>query len=144
MQRFGFDVGKPPLASPPPFAENERRYGLVDEGRAAKVGYDTPELDGRTQPAEPELLPEAKAVAEGKGERTRTGQQVSDEGCHGEARRKLAKGVVEAGGRAEQDSRVRTAFGDWSACPVQAGNQPDRHLGFRRDGIPADRVLKSP
>ncbi|MBE8523176.1 hypothetical protein ILP97_37765 [Amycolatopsis sp. H6(2020)] len=71
MQRFGFDVDEPPLAPPPPFAENERRDGL------------------------------AEAVAE--------------------ARRKLAEGVVETGGRVEQDSRVRTAFGDWSACMKRAG-----------------------
>jgi hypothetical protein len=132
MQRFGFEIAEPPLL-PPPFAENERRYGLVDEERARKLGYDTPELDGRTRPAEPELPPGAQAVAEGSGERTVAGQQVPAEGCHGEARRKLAEGTTgaddrlvprlddEAGDRAERDSRVRKAVGEWSACMKRAG-----------------------
>jgi hypothetical protein len=133
MRRFGFELGEPPLAQPPPFAENERRYGLVDEERAGKIGYDAPEIDQRVRPVEPEISAEAKAVAEGKGERTRAGQQVPDGGCLGEARRKLAEGTAgaddqlvvrlgdKAGERAEQDSRVRKAFGDWSACMKRAG-----------------------
>jgi hypothetical protein len=132
MARFGFQVKAPP-ATAPLFARNERRYGLADLDRAQTFGYHVPELTSRAK-QEPELSPEAYTVASGTGPATVKGQPVPQDGCLGEAKRKLTAGAaaptdprlvdrlgIDANQRAKNDSRVRKVEADWSACMKAAG-----------------------
>ena len=108
---------------------NEFRYGLTDEVKARASGYTAAP---QPKPPQPDIPPEARPIASGKGERTYQGKPVPEGGCQGEAGRKVAEGAAhderlvlrlgdEAGKQAEADSRVKAAFQAWSACMARAG-----------------------
>ncbi|WP_145926797.1 hypothetical protein [Amycolatopsis orientalis] len=129
MLGFGFDLGPLPDAPPENAGVNEFRYGLTDEAKAKASGYTVPP---QPKPPQPEIPPEGRPIASGKGERTYQGKPVPEGGCQGEARRKLSEGAAhdeklvlrlgeEAGKQAEADSRVKAAFRAWSACMARAG-----------------------
>ena len=134
MQRFGLDIGTPPVLQRSPFEKNELRYGLTSDERARTLGYRNPEHRAQNQTPEPTLSPEAMAVAAGTGQGSYNGLKVPPGGCRGEARQTLANGTDpahdgelvgrldnEAGQQAERDSRVRAAFATWSACMKRSG-----------------------
>lgn len=135
MQQFGFDVPSTPV-KPSPVQGYELRYGLADDAKAHQFGYHVRQaLSAAPGAASPEKPSAAyQAVAQGQGPSTYQGQQVPDGGCSGESWRRLAEGAppvedprlgdrlaVEAFQRMNQDSRVRAAFGKWSACMKQHG-----------------------
>jgi hypothetical protein len=137
MRRFGFELRRPQITGPVPSA-NGQRYGLLDEAQARVHGYHPPpagDQEGRS--TEPELSsPAAVAVADGTGRRV---PGLPEDGCTGEARRRLEQGgpvlddpVFDDPGlvdrlslglyaRSERDGRVRRVFGAWSACMRRAG-----------------------
>jgi len=134
MKRLGFDYhvvlpGQRSFA-----AANERIFGLTDESSARSYGYHLPARKKEKLPPEPDLSPQGQAVMSGTGQGRYKGLNVPDGGCDGESKRALAKGAptiddTDAAGvlalqvsqKVEQDSRVREAFGDWSACMKKRG-----------------------
>ncbi|SFH32898.1 hypothetical protein [Amycolatopsis regifaucium] len=129
MLGFGFDIGQLPEIPPETAGVNEFRYGLTDEVKARASGYTAAPPP---KPPQPDIPPEGRPIASGKGERTYKDKPVPEGGCQGEAGRKVAEGAAhderlvlrlgdEAGKQAEADSRVKAAFQAWSACMARAG-----------------------
>jgi hypothetical protein len=137
LRRFGFDMELPDRE---PDQVRGRVIGVVDDAEVAKFGYSDPETLESVRKAEQtrkELKPwpeEKIAVLNGHGSKK---DGVPDGGCAGEAQRTLgltsqAKEVpgdenfVIALSRqstelAEADSRLKDAWGRWSACMKDAG-----------------------
>jgi hypothetical protein len=120
LGRHGVDF-EIPAPRPIPWARHERRYGLTDEGRAARHGYHVPEITDRPPWREPPLPAD-----------------IAD-GCLDWATRRLNQGAPDLpiprladtlGLRTYQlsknDSRVQAVFSAWSICMRQAGySYPD-------------------
>lgn len=134
MKRYGFDYQVVLPQRRFPLADNERIFGLTDEDSARAYGYRLPQQKHEKLPPEPELSPQGRAVMEGTGQSTYKGMKVPEGGCDGESKRALTKGAprvedTDAAGvlaaqvadRVEQDSRLRKAFADWSACMEKRG-----------------------
>ncbi|HCT75448.1 MAG TPA: hypothetical protein DGG94_11030 [Micromonosporaceae bacterium] len=134
MKRFGFDLSAPEPKLRPA-KRNQERYGLADENQAKLTGY-RPAASRPKPPhvAPTDLGPNAEAVAEGTGQRTYQGQSVPNDGCLGEARRKLLDGAPAsknpdlaiglAGAsfeESQQDSRTKKVFLEWRSCMKEAG-----------------------
>ncbi|MFE9440361.1 hypothetical protein ACFYO2_15360 [Streptomyces sp. NPDC006602] len=134
MKQYGFDYHMVLPQRRFPMADNERIFGLTDEDSAHAYGYRLPPQKLEKLPPEPELTPQGQAVMEGSGQSTYKGVQVPKGGCDGESKRALMKGApqvedtdaagvlaLQVADRVEQDSRVRRAFADWSACMKKRG-----------------------
>jgi hypothetical protein len=134
MSRFG-------LAVPPPSSGGRgsgpvapERFGLTDEGHAARFGYH-PAPASVVRPAPPALSVAAEAVAEGTGTGYHGGKRVPRGGCSAEARRVLNRGTsapadpaladrldLEAHRTMRTDGRVLRVFGEWRGCMSRAGH----------------------
>jgi hypothetical protein len=143
VRRYGFSIGAAVQTKPRP--GNERRYGIVDAGSAARQGYNAPpEMSAgaasqRRQLAVPnppptEILygrasksPRQKVQAYG-------GKPVPDGGCVGAVRARLSSGAParadvklgerlanQAHAQAEHDSRVTKVWALWSSCMAKSG-----------------------
>ncbi|MEU3659261.1 hypothetical protein AB0E77_05755 [Streptomyces sp. NPDC032940] len=137
MAGYGFTVVFPPVGvNPPPNADDAnmpRRYGLSDRAAAATYGYQLPP-DATEHPAPPQLSPAAVAVLTGrKGNNPRAeaapstykGRKVPEGGCQAQAFDKLGARIDftlpsrldhESLVRSQEDPRVRSSLGAWSAC----------------------------
>ncbi len=117
---------------------SDRRYGLSSAGDAARYGYHLPPEPsaGKSQSVGPALRLVLTGAA-ASGEKTHSeyqGREVPENGCLGEAARKLGEGHDDpadaqvAGSIADgsfkesmADRRVRTVFARWSACMTERG-----------------------
>lgn len=113
-----------------------RLYGLLDEAHAVAEGY---RVSGSTPRKEYTYSKQVHAsayynvIAAKLGGGTYRGQRIPDGGCIGEARRGVAGGGPafdaslperlsgETWLQSNSDSRVITAFVDWSACMARSG-----------------------
>jgi hypothetical protein len=133
LDRYGLEL-PPPADAAATGSRNARRYGITDQAQATERGYRGPASAEGPEPTEPPLPPAVEAVVTGRGERSHAGLPVPEGGCIGESRRELSEGTDQAvemdlGERlavdtwhlSKNDSRVRTAFGAWSACMTKAG-----------------------
>lgn len=145
MKQFGFAFDAPPWDSwtagvPQSDLDSNpahyRLFGLLDEEHAAQYGYHVPETKAETETAyrEPENSRDYANVLGAKfSGGTYQGQQIPDGGCIGQARRQFEGGGpsfdsslpertnFEAWDRSNRDSRVISAYTDWSACMKDAG-----------------------
>lgn len=138
LRRFGFDPPPPTVIPTSTGTGNGQLFGIVDEERAKTRGYhgpvQQPEDVAEAERDQERWTPAMRAVATGQGQSTHGGQAVPEGGCYGEASRELAEGSpapaneqlgdelsAQAHTRAQQDSRVRKAFTEWSACMNRAG-----------------------
>lgn len=143
VRRYGFSLAA--VAETRPRPPNERRFGIVDADQAARRGYNPPpEWDhGATsqqrQLAVPNPPPTEILYGRASNSPRRTIQQyagkpVPNGGCVGEVRTRLSSGApvgadprlgetlaTRAHAQAENDSRVTTAWGRWSACMARSG-----------------------
>lgn len=135
MARFGFTSFRLPPRTVEPFGLNEKRYFLADEKRAPGFGYDTPELNKQSggEPGAEKISDEEGVVLNGD-EASSGGRAVPKGGCTAEAEGKLQEGApaganpmlaqqlgMQTYTRSRDDSRVRKASADWSACMKEAG-----------------------
>ncbi|MDX8049351.1 hypothetical protein SK571_08160 [Lentzea sp. BCCO 10_0798] len=137
LRRFGFEMELPERE---PEQVRSRVIGVVDDAEVSKHGYSDPETLASVRRAE-ELRKQQKpwsqdmvAVLNGKGAKN---EGVPSGGCMGESQRALGisvKSQEKAGDEnfviglsrdsttfAEADSRLKDAWGKWSACMKQAG-----------------------
>ncbi|MCX2948438.1 hypothetical protein [Lentzea sp. NEAU-D7] len=137
LRRFGFEMELPERE---PEHVRSRVIGVVDDAEVSKHGYSDPETLASVRKAE-ELRKQQKpwpqdmvAVLDGKGAKK---EGVPSGGCMGESQRVLGisvKSQEKAGDEnfviglsrdsttfAEADSRLKDAWGKWSACMKQAG-----------------------
>jgi hypothetical protein len=139
LRDLGFEQETPP---PPPVSEEGRytqRYGITEDAHARNHGYHpAPGAESTGGEDGFSLEPVERQVV--TGQRTSIdGKQVPQGGCGAEAERKLSEGVKydlpelffekllsKAFEDAREDSRVRAAFGVWSACMRKSGfDYPD-------------------
>lgn len=140
MRRHGFDFELPVRAVEPELEKN-RIIGLVNADEAARFGYKPPwwaEYSQRVKDAKSkqvEWSPEMMDVLYGDGPARVNGVDVPAGGCNAEARRLLgpntAGGPADetfvlrlewiSGELAENDSRLKAAFANWSDCMREAG-----------------------
>ncbi|MFG3211423.1 hypothetical protein [Streptomyces tendae] len=138
MRRLGFTYRIDDEPASEWGVEENRRYGIQDSARAAVYGYHP--ISVIHPPEEPsEVLSDRETAALGgtdrkgralpKGTETDEGRVIPRGGCHREADRRVrapyddAKGVsiarsidFEGFEESVEDSRVKKAFADWSAC----------------------------
>jgi len=128
---------------PTPFQQNARRYGITDEARAKTYGYSAPEISKRSP--RPDLPKPVQEVAFGRTKQVH-GKKVPEGGCTADAERRLDSGAparparmiagqlgVVTLERASKDSRVKAAFGKWSACMRTAGHPYSTPTQIMRD-----------
>ncbi|MEU4612223.1 MULTISPECIES: hypothetical protein [Streptomyces] len=133
MEQQGFDYEAPEQqsASATPTG-HERRYGITDLGAARKYGY---HLGGAPTPQQqPRESKRYERALAGTG-KPRGSSGEFDDGCTGEAHKELEAGIdMEAVDlpqwykrdsfqRSMRDSRVTTAFREWSGCMAGKGHR---------------------
>jgi hypothetical protein len=120
LGRHGIDI-EIPEPRPIPWAWHERRYGLTDEGRAARHGYHVSQITDRPHRREPSLP-----------------DDIADD-CVDWARHRLNQGApdlpepqlaqmlaLRAHLLSREDRRVQAVFSAWSRCMRQTGfSYPD-------------------
>ena len=137
MKRFGLSWPANQPAADSEASRNDRRYAIIEPGKAKTVGYHPPETAAR-QAARQEPTAAAMNVWAGQGEQTFGGKPVPAGGCAGEAIRELAQGApkadpglpeklqLETYARTKADSRVVRVFAEWSKCMQAKGySYPD-------------------
>lgn len=140
LRRFDFEMELPDRESD---QVRGRVIGVVDDAEVAKYGYSDPETLESIRKAE-QIRKEQKpwpeemvAVLNGRGAKASKKGDVPDGGCIGEAQRTLglaSQSADKAGDEnfvialssdstklAEADSRLKDAWGKWSACMKDAG-----------------------
>ncbi|TWP53302.1 hypothetical protein FKR81_04845 [Lentzea tibetensis] len=140
LRRFGFEMELPDREAD---QVRGRVIGVVDDAEVAKYGYSDPETLESVHKAEqirkdqkpwPE---EMVAVLNGRGQNASKKGDVPQGGCAGEAQRALglaSQSVDKPGDEnfvialsrdstklTEEDSRLKGAWGKWSACMKEAG-----------------------
>ncbi|GAB2625053.1 hypothetical protein GCM10027168_66040 [Streptomyces capparidis] len=140
VQRFGLDFRpRTEPAARPPFTPTERRYGLADAELAASRGYHLPPdapADTGQRPQRPTADEQLVLFGPGPSDSTASfrGTPLPENGCMGEAERKLA-GDRPLGDAAEirnvnvgslkdaqGDPRVKDVFAKWSRCMAERGH----------------------
>lgn len=137
MARFGLDWAIIP-APDSDESDHDSRYGILDPDRVERYGYHKPPSPSLPDGfEEPTISPVQDRVLTGAGG-SLNGLDIPPGGCAGEANRKLGEGVpagaeqagapglvlrlgAEAYDRAENDSRVRAVWQQWSDCMRERG-----------------------
>ncbi|MCZ7460637.1 hypothetical protein [Streptomyces sp. WMMC940] len=138
MARFGFEYTDPTPPKPVTIT-HARLYGVTDANTAQVYGYHAPISSGTGSAeqgsAQDRQLTEAAASVLTGEVQTHSGRKVPNNGCAGEAVKKLESGagleeqdrwlveelIAEASERTKNDSRVMQVFKKWSACMKSAG-----------------------
>ncbi len=146
MAGYGFTyVPLPPGSNPPPSPDDanmSRRYGIADPAQARAYGYHLP--SGNNTPPAPRQLSAAERTvltgesspgAEGTAQATSYhGTPLPPEGCTGYASRAVGARFntslvdqldVDSLNTAQNEPRVKTALGLWSACMKTKGYSVD-------------------
>lgn len=143
MTRFGFDYKAldstvDPAQAPPLQPTKAAYYGIIDADRAARFGYQSPDVAPGRNKREPggAVATEAEqAVYSGKAANTKVGgATVPQGGCAQESGVAVQTGAVagvnilttgneriDAHQRALADERMKKVLVDWSACMKRAG-----------------------
>ncbi|MFF0477175.1 hypothetical protein [Streptomyces sp. NPDC004284] len=143
MARFGFDYKAldstiDPAKAPPLQPEKPSYFGIIDEDRAARFGYQSPDLPPgmNKRPTGGANTTEAEqAVYTGKAANQQVGgETVPEGGCAKESGVAVQTGAVDginilatgneridAHERALVDDRMKKVHADWSACMKKAG-----------------------
>lgn len=151
MQRFGFHVPGPVIdkarVAEQERIESERKFGVVDASIASTYGYGFPATESATSTSQPEQSPAFLFVLTGQkdsatGVVTKDarspgkvgGLEIPPGGCNGEGRTAIwgnpsnilplhvaSDLAVQAGLKAQADSRTRAADKAWSDCMGVAG-----------------------
>ncbi|WP_018544969.1 hypothetical protein [Streptomyces sp. LaPpAH-108] len=151
MKKFGFDYHPAePLPDMGPDTLTDLRYGIHDRHVAATYGY-KPAGDMRAYQRETqrlmeasELGPEEEAAMTGKRDGSAVGAKLPEDGCGGEAYRRIYGSLHplstlamdlsnEAYTKAQRAEPVRKAFRSWSKCMADSGYTYDEPLDAPND-----------
>ncbi|MFI9106639.1 hypothetical protein ACIGXA_39700 [Streptomyces fildesensis] len=150
MAGYGFHISLPPPGlTPPPNNDDsnmERRYGITDRSKAAKLAYTLGD-ENRTPPPAPKLSDAEIAVLTGhvamkpgaaKAPSTYQGKAVPDGGCGQQAADQVGAARIDnkVVGQADADSldksqadpRVQAVITAWSRCMKSSGYTVDTPL----------------
>jgi hypothetical protein len=153
MKRYGYAYTAPARGmTPPPSSDDSnmsRRYGITDQDLAARFGYFLGDRD-QTPPSAPKLTSAETAVLTGRLALARgskkapsqiDGKRIPQDGCLGEATRKIGPRIDESLSskldyeslrRSQSDPRVLAVVAAWSRCMKAKGYTVDSPLNAAR------------
>ncbi|WP_190194995.1 hypothetical protein [Streptomyces minutiscleroticus] len=132
MARYGLQYKATPVETPPGQSRS-RLYGITDEREASVYGYHNPERRPSGTSGKPARTPDEQAVLNGKISAF-AGKKVPKGGCAAESSMTILSGphkvdnvrladelIFSSSAKAQDDSRVQSAFKKWSVCMNDSG-----------------------